>query len=715
MGSVQARSCRSRETHYKTQTEIIMKFKSKNSANSIVTEGDTAPSTNGSHNLKALLEAGKRLAGILPLYIDSRSLHPTARFASVGVVRAQVRFCIAALGDAGEGGLAALRERLSRAVRAIQSAPNEVTARAIYDSPQVQESLWSWAAAEASLFIRNMTKNAPPDADKQADLIGDVVIGFMREESKRQGKQKLNPFSMARTWMPEQMADPIGTYRAYLMAWCRKYVSQYYQQQVHEGVSLDAPVGGTGDEEGRSRGEMVEDRNNPNPEAAVVDRDDHRSQVSALTATYERQVAGLEADIRAFDGKTDAFSLNQRIILQNRLDAIQEMVAPLLVRLRETSEALSVTEKDQRLDPQQRKRQLALLQQNFDSNLHDLTAISDAQEQAHGKRLTREQENAAPESQTENPVYKGKKLFSDPLTTARAYARAGENAERLLPHVYRVLTHRKNTDLSQKYTSGLLTNWKLLDGINSQADLEAALSPDPAVRATANDRALFATTALRVMILLRDSYTFAEKYDAVRGDDEKVPKSAKQRFLLLMQQETENDPILRASAPQLLELLKEFVTGNGFRTLWENTDYTSRSAAYEWARNNLNKRWSDLTGEEINTVADEAGNLLYDNQHHPFAAWSQGDPQRRVTRDLDLTPEERREIMRQEVGRIRDMVSGSMPRGTWAHGEPVGSPRFHDKPRASPSAPSPLTEVSDPTITTATMVIRARRFACKSV
>ena len=92
------------------------------------------------------------------------------------VARVQARLCIAALTGASGADLADLRERLGQAVTAINKAPNEATARALFQSPRVQEALWAWAAAEASMFIRNLTRTVPPDADKLSDLASVAVI-----------------------------------------------------------------------------------------------------------------------------------------------------------------------------------------------------------------------------------------------------------------------------------------------------------------------------------------------------------------------------------------------------------------------------------------------------------------------------------------------------------------------------------------------------------
>lgn len=672
-----------------------MRFKSSHSP-----APETSHGTPQQPDIRPLLEAGKRLAAALPLlYHETQIAHPMARTASVGVIRAQARFCIAALGGAGEGELTALRERLGQAVRAINSAPNEATARAIYDSPQVQEALWAWSAAEASVFVRNMTRNAPVDEDRHSDLVGEAALSFIREESKRQGQSKLNPFSMARTWEPARMPDPLGTLRVYLQAWCKNVVQSHLQQQAKEGLSLDAPAGGANEENGGSIGEMIEDKNAANPEAALLNQRDHQSQVAAFTKIYQRQMTGLVDDIRNLEGLTDSYSVGRRTTLQNRLAAIKEMVAPLLDRLKKTSDAISATQKDRALAPDERERQLSTLRQQFEQHLEALTVISEAQERAY------EPTNSGVRS------YKGKKPVADPLTSQHAYARARENAERLLPHVYRTLIQRKNTDLAQKYTSGLLTNWRLLDGIGSERDLSAAISADPHVRATANDRALFGTTMLRTMMVLRDLYTYDEKHAVIRGEDEQVPKSAKQRFIALIGEEIERDPVLRARASQLLDLLREFITGNSFRRLWDGVDHTARAAAYEWARNEkVNKRWDELSPEEASTVADEAGGFLYDN-YRPFSSYSQGDAQQRVTRDLDLTPEERQKIMREEAERIVKMMRGDLPRGTWAHGEPVESPRFHDKLRAVQPLSSAGRAPNDYTTSSTLPVIRTRRFA----
>jgi hypothetical protein len=179
-----------------------------------------------------------------------------------------------------------------------------------------------------------------------------------------------------------------------------------------------------------------------------------------------------------------------------------------------------------------------------------------------------------------------------------------------------------------------------------------------------------------------------------------------------MGQEIERDPILRSRAPQQFDLLKEFIASSSFLTLWSSIDYLARGASYEWARNEkINKRWSDLSPEDIHTVADTAGGLLYDNDYRPFAARSLADAQNRVTKDLNLTPDERQEIMRQEVARITGMLRGDLPRGTWAHGEPIDSKRFHDKLRAVQSTPLPISDENVSTISEASSVRRTRRFA----
>ncbi|RYZ77954.1 MAG: hypothetical protein EOP06_29980, partial [Proteobacteria bacterium] len=302
-----------------------------------------------SGGLTALLEAGSRLASTLPLYAESQAIHPIARLASVGVVRAQVRLCLAALDSVNGDQLTKLRELLGKAVRAINTSPNEATARAIFNSAQTQNALWAWAGIEAGIFIHNMTKNAPIDADKQNDLVGDAVTGFIREDAKRAGETKLHPFSMARTWDQSRMPDPLGTLRKYLQAWCKNVVQRYYQQQIHEGVSLDAPTAGAND--GVAIGDMVEDRNAENPEAALLKSEDHQSKVVSLGQIFQQQIAALNEDIRDLSDKTDSYSVGQRTTLQNRLDAIRELVAPLLERLQQTSDALSATESDYDLTP----------------------------------------------------------------------------------------------------------------------------------------------------------------------------------------------------------------------------------------------------------------------------------------------------------------------------------------------------------------------------
>lgn len=197
-----------------------------------------------------------------------------------------------------------------------------------------------------------------------------------------------------------------------------------------------------------------------------------------------------------------------------------------------------------------------------------------------------------------------------------------ENAQRtsktLMPYLYGCLTYSTNKQLASM--SSKLLYWKSLsNSISSPEELQMVLSDNPEIRAQASPKALYANTAAKVSMVLRDLYFFDRKYTPQTEPTDKTPVGYPERWAAMIFKLTQEDPALIPHAKELQGLL---TNETAFRTQWwDQMDYYSRAAAYDRARIMVagGKPWSELKPEDLQSISTDVFELLYDNDYRPIS------------------------------------------------------------------------------------------------
>ena len=671
-------------------------------------------------DIRDLLNAGRILRELLPAHLDALQLHPIARTASHNLIRARIVTASDTLSRLSEEQLKALRQNAVRAMMKIRTKKNPEEAKIIYDSPDVQDALWTWAMAETTMFVSKATSKFGMYDEEEVRSIAHEVVrkafseGTLNEETGKLSKK--SPLSIIQTHSSDLAADLLQTLRIYLHTASNNTVTDLKRKEAKEGKRVNL----TGNE-GENRGEEDWATDNNTPETALMasaDANDYSVQVERLKEGFASQKRIFMKELSKKVAPDDTVGIAEQKKFTMRYKNLIEVLGPKLEEMEEVADDMlmlmtarvSPEEKEAKLDELRIRyqalygefTQIGEMNEKSDASMNENKekmsnfAFQKAEEVRRQKRREMEKQGlpideealsvidptaaakaAEQKVRKKDVLDKNGKLLISPLDKKMVVDQAWALAEKLTPNLIWAATFRSETDAYRDSRANRLhTDMGIRAMIDSKATLEAALSPDPAIRATA-PKSLLATIALwKAMIVMNQVDNFNAHHRIV---EEKGRVDVRSRLMQFVQSAVERDPALQIDGTAIEDAVSA-VASKVSPDVLKMIDYKTRVAAYQWAKHEVapNIMWSDLTPEQNEQISSMVLDNVYSGEkdHMSLGNAEAGDPgptpeSRKIawrpSKVPGLSPEVRRQLLKLELSRIQDEKKGvPLPAWGWA-------------------------------------------------